>query len=295
MPATTNYPAPGTVDLNIIGSCNLRCPFCWGPPHDQGALLDAGQWQALIERLGAHGTRSIVLTGGEPLLHRGLPTICRAAKAADMHLTLSTNGALLPALGPQILPHIDEIGIPLDGATDAENKLMRVAPGQRSHFQAAVAAIRCVVASGKQMELTIRTVVSRRNAHAVMAIGDLIEQIDWPALRWKLYRFVPIGYGAAVKSDFWIEQDCFNTIVAQMRWAYPGLHIDTLDHAEREGRYLHILPNGDAITPTAQHNEIALGNALHDLDGVLASLAGRLKPAHNGQHGQLLAAHALGA
>ena len=291
----TTPAAPCTVDLNIIGSCNLRCPFCWGPPHQQGALLGAKQWLDLVDQLADRGTRSIVITGGEPLLHRELPEICKAIRTRNLRLTLSTNGMLLPTLAPRILPHIHELGLPLDGASEFDNRTMRVSPGGRSHLESFWKAINTVLTFGKPIELTIRTVISRQNASAVAAVGDLIARIDWPHLRWKLYRFVPIGYGAAVRPDFWIEQDCFEAIVTQARRTYPNLQIDTLDHADREGRYLHIMPNGDAITPTAQHDEIALGNALFNLNGVLAALASRLDPAHNGQHGQPLADLAVGA
>lgn len=287
--------APCTVDLNIVGSCNLRCPFCWGPPHEQGALLGAEQWLDLVWRLKARGTRSIVLTGGEPLLRRDLPQLCQEIHERNLRLTLSTNGMLLPALAPRVLPYIDELGLPIDGASDADNQAMRVSPGGRGHLPAVREAIDAVIAFGRPLELTIRTVVSRRNAHAIAAIGRLVERIDWPDLRWKLYRFVPIGYGAAVRDDFWVEQDFFEAIVEATRRRFAHLRVDALGHAEREGRYLHILPNGDAITPTARHEEIALGNAPADLDGVLAALALRLNPAHNGQHGRPPAAFALGS
>jgi MoaA/NifB/PqqE/SkfB family radical SAM enzyme len=277
--------APHAVDLNLLGRCNLRCPFCWGPPHEQGAILSAKQWQTIIDKLAGRGTRAIILTGGEPLLRADLADICGFAKARQIRITLSTNGITLPAAGPRILPFVDELGLPLDGADEATNNVLRRSLGRLNHFHSFWEAIEFTRRNFPAIELTIRTVVSKRNADYVIDIGQRLRELGIAGLRWKLYQFVPIGYGRDVKDDLWIKTSCFRTIVRKIRARYPDLYIDTLDHDARDGRYLHILPNGDAMTPTRAHEEFPLGNALEDLDSVLANLAGRVDVARNRRHG----------
>jgi MoaA/NifB/PqqE/SkfB family radical SAM enzyme len=276
--------APYAVDLNVIGRCNLRCPFCWGPPHDQGAILDADQWKGIIYKLAVRGTRALIFTGGEPLLRPDLPEISRYAKEQRLRVTLSTNGILLPTLGRRVLPYVDEIGIPLDGASRVTNNALRRSPGKLNHFSSVAPAVRIVQLQCPQIEITIRTVVSKQNAADVIQIGQLLRQFAIERVRWKLYQFVPLGYGAEVKDDFWITATDFRTVVEQIRFTYPELQIDTLDHEARGGRYLHILPNGDTMTPTCTHEENYLGNVLDDLDGALANLAGIIN--HNQRHGR---------
>jgi Fe-coproporphyrin III synthase len=280
------FGAPHAVDLNLLGKCNLRCPFCWGPSHDQGALLDTRAWQNIIGELAQRGMQSIVLTGGEPLLRADLAEICQYARSRHLRVTLSTNGILLPKRGQAILPFVDEIGIPLDGASSLMNNALRRSPGNIDHFSGALAAIAFVNQRFPRLELTVRTVISRPNAGEIANIGALLQQMGIGGLRWKLYQFVPLGYGKEVEAELAIEPGCFQALVAHVRAAYPALRIDTLDHDAREGRYLHILPNGDAMTPTCTHDEIPLGNALDGLDAVLANLARRLDSTRNQCHGR---------
>jgi MoaA/NifB/PqqE/SkfB family radical SAM enzyme len=277
--------APYTVDLNILGTCNLRCPFCWGPPHEQGEILDTNQWNSIIDVLASRGTKAIVLTGGEPLLRRDLLDICRHARRQKLRITLSTNGILLPTVGQQILPYIDEIGIPVDGEDEASNNDMRVTLSTLNHFELVIPALELVNSAYPQVELTVRTVVSKKNMHRIINIGALIEKLGIINARWKLYQFAPIGYGADVKDKYWIDKPDFEKVVDEIRTAYPNLRVSTLDHEARGGRYLHILPDGDAMTPSSTHEEIYLGNVLYDLDDVLADLSNKVEFSRNQDHG----------
>lgn len=74
--------------------CNLRCHFCdtpyasWQPegqPEPIGRLVDAAV---------ASGTGHVVLTGGEPLLPRGISDLCRDLRRHGLHLTVETAGTL---------------------------------------------------------------------------------------------------------------------------------------------------------------------------------------------------------
>jgi MoaA/NifB/PqqE/SkfB family radical SAM enzyme len=277
--------APHTVDLNLLGKCNLRCPFCWGPPHNQGALLSGEQWKQIIDKLADSGTRAIVLTGGEPLLRADLVDICDAAKARQLRVTLSTNGIALPAVGSRILPLIDELGLPLDGADKATNNALRRSRGKLNHYRSFLKAVDFAKRYPK-IEITVRTIVSRQNAAHVIDIGRKLRELKIAKLRWKLYQFVPISYGRDVSRIFSIEMGCFQAVVDEARRAYPDLDIDKLDHDGRNGRYLHILPNGDAMTPTCTHEELLLGNVLEDFDSVLSNLVGRVDLAQNLCHGR---------
>jgi MoaA/NifB/PqqE/SkfB family radical SAM enzyme len=68
-------------------------------------------------------------TGGEPLLHPGLPVLLREAKALQFHpLMLSTNGLLIE----NILAHlhlVDHLVISLDSLSESVNDLLVGVPG----------------------------------------------------------------------------------------------------------------------------------------------------------------------
>jgi 7-carboxy-7-deazaguanine synthase len=77
--------------------CNLRCWFCdsyhtsWEPTHD---------WMELERLVGLvreyEGTRNVVLTGGEPLIHGGVTELLERLHDAGYHTTVETNGTVSP-------------------------------------------------------------------------------------------------------------------------------------------------------------------------------------------------------
>lgn len=90
--------------VSVTDRCNLRCTYCLpeeGVPllgHDD--VLRFEELAALLEVAVAEGVRSVRLTGGEPLLKRGILELVRrlAALPGLDDLSLTTNGILLPAL-----------------------------------------------------------------------------------------------------------------------------------------------------------------------------------------------------
>ncbi|HEY6378442.1 MAG TPA: GTP 3',8-cyclase MoaA [Candidatus Dormibacteraeota bacterium] len=90
-------------DLRISGTdrCNFRCVYCmpaeglrWLPRDEVLSFEEITRLAALF--VGA-GTRTVRLTGGEPLVRRELPVLVAQLRAlhADLDLSLTTNGMLL--------------------------------------------------------------------------------------------------------------------------------------------------------------------------------------------------------
>ncbi len=51
---------------------------------------------AVVERVLAYGARFVVLTGGEPMVARGIHDLAAALKAVGMHITIETAGTVAP-------------------------------------------------------------------------------------------------------------------------------------------------------------------------------------------------------
>lgn len=76
--------------------CNLRCAWCdtpytsWTP--------EGAEWtpEAIVEAVAKHPARHVVLTGGEPMIMRELPTLAAALRARGLHITIETNGTIAP-------------------------------------------------------------------------------------------------------------------------------------------------------------------------------------------------------
>ena len=77
--------------------CNLRCRWCdtpyasWQP---EGTQLTE---EAIISAVQAHPTHHVVLTGGEPMLAPGMPSLAAKLKDLGYHLTIETAGTIAPS------------------------------------------------------------------------------------------------------------------------------------------------------------------------------------------------------
>src|SRR2546425_6388609 len=87
--------------LSVTDRCNLRCSYCmpeadyvWLPRED---ILDFEEIGSLVDIFADLGVDKVRLTGGEPLLRRGLAALVAqlAPKPRISDLALTTNGVLL--------------------------------------------------------------------------------------------------------------------------------------------------------------------------------------------------------
>ena len=92
--------------LSVIEACNFRCDYCMPAdrvPEDYGfdaaGRLTFDQIETLVRAAARLGVTKLRLTGGEPLLRKGLPAlVARLARVEGIEdLALTTNGALLAA------------------------------------------------------------------------------------------------------------------------------------------------------------------------------------------------------
>lgn len=87
---------PGKVACVVfLGGCNFRCPFCYNPglvlePEKQPTIPGEEFFSFLEERKG--WVDAVVITGGEPTLHKGLPEFIRKIKGMGYLVGLETNG-----------------------------------------------------------------------------------------------------------------------------------------------------------------------------------------------------------
>src|SRR4029453_1230436 len=87
--------------LSVTDRCNLRCSYCmpepeyvWLPRED---ILHFEEIEKLVDVFTSLGVDKVRLTGGGPLLRRGLRELFRrlAGRPAIRDLAMTTNGVLL--------------------------------------------------------------------------------------------------------------------------------------------------------------------------------------------------------
>ena len=84
-----------TVFIRTSG-CNLRCRWCdtpyasWNPEGEEMSIED------IIKEVKKHPARHCVLTGGEPMVARGIKELAAALRAEGQHITIETAGTVSP-------------------------------------------------------------------------------------------------------------------------------------------------------------------------------------------------------
>lgn len=107
--------------VSVTDRCNLRCGYCAPPdgtPHLPRAEILTLEEIAEVVRAGAElGIRKVRLTGGEPLLRRGVVNLVRMlARVPGLdELAMTTNGTLLAHLaGPLAAAGLRRVNVSLD-------------------------------------------------------------------------------------------------------------------------------------------------------------------------------------
>lgn len=87
--------------LSVTDLCNYRCRYCMAeegiPKRAHGDILSIEELAEIGAAAVRCGVTKIRLTGGEPLVRRGVLTLCEKLRALDelRELTVTTNGSLL--------------------------------------------------------------------------------------------------------------------------------------------------------------------------------------------------------
>lgn len=107
--------------LSVTDLCSLRCIYCMPEhgvcKHTHGEICSFEELRDLTAAAVQLGVRKVRITGGEPLVRRGIVELCRMLRAIDgiEELCLTTNGVLLPELAaPLRAAGVDRLNISLD-------------------------------------------------------------------------------------------------------------------------------------------------------------------------------------
>jgi len=117
------------VRISVTDRCNFRCTYCmpkelFGPDHEflaRDMLLTFDEITNLVNHFVARGVDKVRITGGEPLLRRGIEELIAMIAEVEgvRDLTITTNGSLLTRKAEALAAAgLDRVTVSLDAMDD---------------------------------------------------------------------------------------------------------------------------------------------------------------------------------
>lgn len=165
--------------LSVIEACNFRCPYCMpadqvpdGYGFDAATRLSFDEIDTMVRAFAALGVRKLRITGGEPLLRKGLPALIARLVAVPgiEDVALTTNGSLL---APQARALRDaglgRLTVSLDSLDPAQFSALSGGRGRLDDVLSGIAAARAAGFAPIKLNCVVRRGV---NEDAVLALVD---------------------------------------------------------------------------------------------------------------------------
>jgi len=200
----------GTLMLHLLGRCNLECRHCYmeGSPSRREEL-PVDLVLAAVAECKTLGVGTLYLTGGEPLLYRGLDDVLKtAAQVSGLEIALCTNGTSITARRAAFFADIGlRANISIDGDQEFHDHF-RKQPGS---FRASERGIRLMADAG--VPVTVITTISQAN------LGLLPSIVEWSAqsgaVKLMVQPLLKLGRGARI-ADQRLSVDELNRVLLQL-------------------------------------------------------------------------------
>jgi pyruvate formate lyase activating enzyme len=188
---------PGKVAAIVyLSHCNLRCPFC----HNLDLVTNPEKFQTfpteeVYRRLHRQRTwiDGVVISGGEPTLHGGLPDFCRLVRGLGLSVKLQTNGTR-----PKVIEQLLEEGLVEVVAMDVKSSLRseryEAAAGCSTDLEAIRRSMGLLMASGIEYEFHTTLVPGIHTEGDVRATARALKGARKLVLQRHVSREPPEGY-----------------------------------------------------------------------------------------------------
>ncbi|MDH4426702.1 MAG: GTP 3',8-cyclase MoaA [Acidovorax sp.] len=253
--------------ISVTDRCNFRCNYCMPkevfdkdyPYLPQSALLSFEEITRLARLFLAHGVRKIRLTGGEPLLRKGLEELVaqlaqlRTVDGEAPDLTLTTNGSLLARKAKALKDAgLNRVTVSLDGLDDAVFRRMNDVDFPVADVLAGIEAAHAAGLS----HIKVNMVVKRgTNDHEILPMARhfrgtgttlrFIEYMDVGATNgWRMDEVLP--------SAELIERLRAELPLVQLDPSSPGETAERWGYADATGRYDPALGEVGVISSVTQ-------------------------------------------
>ena len=194
--------------ISVTDLCNFRCTYCMGPEgvekRSHGELLSFEEIVGIVRAAADCGVRKLRLTGGEPLVRRGVVSLCRSLRAIEgiEELALTTNGSLLPELArPLREAGVDRLNISLDTLNP-----VRFAQITRcGSLDSVLAGLAAAEQAGFENTKLDCVLLGGINTDEIPALARLSMEKPWSV---RFIELMPMGVCTALPPERFVSADC---------------------------------------------------------------------------------------
>lgn len=184
--------------ISVIDRCNFRCTYCMPEDSLQGRgvflpldkLMTDHEITDLVKIFVGMGVQKVRITGGEPLVRPGLPSLIAQLAAVDglRDMALTTNGVLLPRLAADLAAAgLSRLTVSLDSL---DQSVLSTMSGGKGHLNDILSGIEAAERAGFK-RLKINAVVQRGvNDHTIM---DLLAHFRGTGHTVRLIEYMDVG------------------------------------------------------------------------------------------------------
>jgi MoaA/NifB/PqqE/SkfB family radical SAM enzyme len=171
------HEVPLVAHLELTWACTWNCAFCYNPENRETEIMPGEAWLHVLDELRLAGCLTIVLTGGEPLLHPDFFAIGREARERGFALRVLTNGSLVTDTAAEAIAawHPLSVELSLHGSTAATHD--RVTRHQGS-FELVWRAVERLTERG--VRLVLKAPLTCHNQHQIEDMIELAHERDIP-------------------------------------------------------------------------------------------------------------------
>jgi radical SAM protein with 4Fe4S-binding SPASM domain len=222
---------------NITRTCNLRCVHCYSDSasNNYPGELDWAQMEEVVDDLAAYEVPSLLLSGGEPMVHPDFFKLVDLASSKGLKLTISTNGTLITPEKAALLKaaEVAYVGISLDGIGEIHDQFRR----KEGAFDAAVRGFRACHEA--EQKTGLRLTLTRHNVQNIEQILDFIDEEG--IQRVCFYHLVPAGRGSDLQMlEAEESRQAVDTLIKRVEeWNTQGVAREVLTVTQpADGAYL---------------------------------------------------------
>lgn len=168
-----------TIYYHITQRCNLNCKYCYNKANlNRTEELSTEKIKKLIEIISNMGVKTVIMTGGEALLHKDLCEACVLLKKRNIFVELLTNGTLLGEKR-DVLESVDHIIVSLDTFEELDNWRKGL------NIKALLTTLKTLEQKYRE-KIAIRSVIGKYNEESYMQVKMFCEENQ--------YEFIPSLY-----------------------------------------------------------------------------------------------------